>query len=535
MLDYALRYAAAGFKVIPLRPRGKLPLTQHGAHDGTTDEAQIRAWFTQWPDANIGLTLGGFVVVDIDPRNGGTVEALPELSETCWAKTGGGGWHYLYRAEEGIRYAGKPAQGVDVKSGEGAYIVVEPSIHPSGEKYCWLDETDPWNTKPAVAPLFLGRQEYQAPIPGQIPIGSRNDSLTSMAGAMRRKGMSVEAMTAALIAENGRCAQPLDDFEVRRIAQSVGRYTPEVGGAEDEEVPSTVRVSQLKAEVDSVYDNGLGRGTPCGWPSVDALFSIAPGQLTTITGWPNSGKSQWLDSLMLNLARQGWRGVYCSLENIPIFLHAEKLAKQITGKPMRDGLTPRMTRAEKDAALALIDEWFTFVLPHEKKPNPSLADVVATIERDFKQRGLWGRDDVKRMCVIDPFNELEHVRPQGMTLTDHIGASLSMLRQWSRRNDLHVFLVGHPSKQQRLRDSGKLPIATPDMIADSAHFWNKSDNCITIALTDEHRSQEVDIHVQKIRFSHIGQRGVATLTYDKISGRYQESSPKWVGASIRVA
>lgn len=526
MIDYALRYASAGFKVIPLR--GKLPLCQHGAHDGTTGEAQIRSWWGKWPDANIGLVLDGLVVVDIDPRNGGEVDSLPALPDTCFAKTGGGGWHYLYQARPGVRYNAKPASGVDVKSGTGAYIVVEPSIHASGEKYCWLDESEPWGMKPALAPEFLGAVvPQQREVAGGIPVGGRNDTLASMAGAMRRRGMSVEAMTAALLTENQRCAIPLEESEVRTIARSVGRYVPEE--APEETLPGTVRASDLRRELDDVYANGLGRGDKCGWPDMDALFSVAGGQLTTVTGWPNSGKSQWLDAVAINLGRQGWHGVFCSLENIPVFLHVEKLLKQLIGKPLRAGPTERMTREEKARGEAQLDEWFSFVLPSEKKPNPSLGEVVTIIEADMRKRGLWDRP--KKFCVIDPFNELEHVRPVGLSLTEHIGESLSMLRQWARRNDLHVFLVGHPAKQQRLKESGKLPIATPDMIADSAHFWNKADNCITVALTDEHRSQEVDIHVQKVRFSHIGQRGVATLIFDKTTGRYHAKEPQWNGLS----
>lgn len=286
--------------------------------------------------------------------------------------------------------------------------------------------------------------------------------------------------------------------------------------------PSIVTPRSEREALVRVYREGLGRGDRCGWPSVDKLLSIAPGQVTTITGWPNSGKSQWMDAIALNLARQGWRFVMCSLENIPVFLHVEKLVKQFVGKPMREGPTERMSEDELHEATGEIDEWFSFVLPGEKKPNPSLADVVLVIEEDFKRRGMWGVADAKRACVIDPWNELEHFRPHGMSLTEYVGESLSMLRQWARRNMLHVFIIGHPAKQPRNRDTGKLPVATPDMISDSAHFWNKSDNCVTIALVDEHRSQEVDVHIQKIRFSHIGQRGSATLNFDKTTGRYHE-------------
>src|SRR5258708_4431274 len=57
-LEYALAYARVGFAVFPCRPRGKEPITKHGFKDATRDEAQIRKWWTRWPDANIGIATG---------------------------------------------------------------------------------------------------------------------------------------------------------------------------------------------------------------------------------------------------------------------------------------------------------------------------------------------------------------------------------------------------------------------------------------------------------------------------------------------
>src|SRR5262249_15927401 len=144
----------------------------------------------------------------------------------------------------------------------------------------------------------------------------------------------------------------------------------------------------------------------------------------------------------------------------------------------------RLDGNDIDIATDEMDEWFSFFVPTELKPNPSLDDVMLSFEREFERRGVW-RNGSKPACVIDPWNELEHFRPKGMSLTEYVGESLSKLRQWSRRNLVHVFIVGHPAKQQRIRETGKLPTPTPDMISDSAHFWNKSDNCITVNLSNE--------------------------------------------------
>jgi Bifunctional DNA primase/polymerase, N-terminal/Primase C terminal 1 (PriCT-1) len=232
-LDFALRYASSGYRVLPLRPRSKVPLTERGAHDASCDESRIRSWWERWPNANVGLALQNLIAVDIDPRNGGDVDALPErLPDTCYAKTGGGGWHYLYSALAEARVRAHPTPGVDVKTGAGQYLVVEPSVHPSGEKYVWLDETEPWASKPAVAPDWLYEPEPKSrgtPVQAikMIRDGARNNTLTSLAGSMRTKGFSENSMLTALLEHNREfCAPPLPEAEVQGIAASVARYQP---------------------------------------------------------------------------------------------------------------------------------------------------------------------------------------------------------------------------------------------------------------------------------------------------------------------
>ncbi len=287
--------------------------------------------------------------------------------------------------------------------------------------------------------------------------------------------------------------------------------------------PTLLTSFDTVSDIIKVWRFGMGKGDSCGWPSLDPHYTVAPAQITTVTGYPNSGKSQFMDAIAINLARQGWRFVFCSLENIPIYLHIEKLLKQYIGKPFREGPNPRMSEEEAVEGATDMAEWFSFIHPSDEKPNPALDDVIEAIEANFKERELWGAKDAKLACVIDPWNELEHFRPHGMTLTEYVGESLSKLRQWGRRTGVHVFIVAHPAKQLRSRETAALPPVTPDMISDSAHFWNKSDNCLSVALTDGHKNPKVEIHIQKIRFSHIGSRGMVPLYYQRLTGRYAET------------
>ena len=103
---------------------GKHPRTKHGFFDGTTDETIIRQWWTQWPDANIGLITGatsGFIVLDVDPRHGGD-ETLARwigehgaLPDTLEVRTGGGGRHIYFAHPGGHVKSRNLAPGIDAK------------------------------------------------------------------------------------------------------------------------------------------------------------------------------------------------------------------------------------------------------------------------------------------------------------------------------------------------------------------------------------------------------------------------------------
>jgi Bifunctional DNA primase/polymerase, N-terminal len=133
------------------------PLMPHGLKEGSTDQARIRQWWTQQPDANVGIVTGaasGIFVFDVDPRHGGD-EHLAELERehhplprTTEAATGGGGRH-LFFAHPGGRVPSRTiVPGVDVK-GDGGYVVAPPSVTTAS--YSWLvspDEIEPVEVVP---------------------------------------------------------------------------------------------------------------------------------------------------------------------------------------------------------------------------------------------------------------------------------------------------------------------------------------------------------------------------------------------------
>lgn len=233
----ALAYAAAGWPVFPLAPGKKRPICKGGFRSATAQRGAIKKWWTETPEANVGLALpSGFVAVDVDGPEGMSALralnlALPATAKQCTPH----GWHFVYRLPDGAvvrQSVSEIARGVDTRVGGKGYLVVEPSHLSDGDEYRW---ESPLSEGIAPAPAWLlqdraGQAAAATALPSKgVPIleGKRNSTLISLAGSMRRRGMSPEAVESALVTENAhRCLPPLRDEEVRRIAASSSRFEP---------------------------------------------------------------------------------------------------------------------------------------------------------------------------------------------------------------------------------------------------------------------------------------------------------------------
>ena len=159
---WALRYAMAGWRVLPLLPGTKEPATTNGWHDATADLEQIERWWRRLPDANIGIALtpldGAYsrVAFDVDPRHGGKLDYVTRLgidpAQTVTQRTRSDGWHVLYERPAQIDLRSKviDAPGLDVLT--TGYIVAAPSVI-DGKVYRW--ERNPIDYDLARLPLEI--------------------------------------------------------------------------------------------------------------------------------------------------------------------------------------------------------------------------------------------------------------------------------------------------------------------------------------------------------------------------------------------
>lgn len=275
-------------------------------------------------------------------------------------------------------------------------------------------------------------------------------------------------------------------------------------------------VEDLSDRIEHLYESGWEKGVSTGWDEVDQLYSVRPGELTVVTGIPNSGKSNWVDALAVNLARvHGWRVAMFSPENQPLEDHMARIIEKYTQAPFSHGPTPRMDRDLMREGKRWVQEHFFWILPDD--------DTEWTIETVLdRARALVFRKGI-RALVIDPWNELEHFRPNGMTETDYVSVSLKRMRQFARHHGIHLFVVVHPTKLYRDKE-GNYPVPTLYDCNGSAHWRNKTDNGLCVWRNFQDEESLIEIHTQKIRFRQIGKIGLAKLRYIKSIASYNDPS-----------
>lgn len=276
MLDAALQYARNGKRVFPChwpvfkngeaicscgKPKGKgkgfcssvgkHPKTSHGFYDASSNEQQIREWWRRAPKANIGMATGvdnNFLVLDVDPPHGGdkTLVQLEDkygqLPQTLRAKTGSGGEHIIFQHVDGLsNCVGAIGDGLDIRT-QGGYIVVAPSLHPSGQRYEWktvnatlehapiwlIDEIKRRGGAEADVGLGLGQLDYWLRIAGGVREGERHVVILKLAGLLvgSRRLPATLALSLLRAYNLAHCVPPLPQEEVdERFSRIVKRQS----------------------------------------------------------------------------------------------------------------------------------------------------------------------------------------------------------------------------------------------------------------------------------------------------------------------
>jgi hypothetical protein len=192
----------------------------------TKDE--VVSWFSVL-DCNVGSITGqvsGMAVVDVDGEKGKESLETLDLAPTLTARTGGGGLHLFYSTSKAVPSRVKVLDGIDIR-GEGAYVVLAPSLHRSGRYYKWdvpvkMAEYDPTPFEKYGVPISSGASWAEGLLQG-VELGSRSISAARLSGRYFSIGLSLQETWILMSAWNERNTPPLTESELRRSVKSMHR------------------------------------------------------------------------------------------------------------------------------------------------------------------------------------------------------------------------------------------------------------------------------------------------------------------------
>lgn len=421
--------AGRGWRIHPVRPRTKLPCLSKWQERATADLKQIEAWSREFRDCNWGAVAGpesGFFVVDVDePKAMQVLEdeygAVPEGLTNVTTK----GYQLIYKWPEGadIRPAtNRPRPGIDVR-GRDSYIVIPPSVHPSGTRYHYSDPILPIPPCPAwllalilKQPRSATEERHCAPASGiavgeAIGRGGRTSRLVSLAGTMHKRGMAPDAIEVALLAENAaKCSPPLPPEKVKEIAKDIPARYPKDADVERGHQGggyALVPLGELMARPDAPV-NYLLNGR------------LVAGTVSAVVAKPKVGKSTLARNLALAVSRgrpflgsEALQGevIYLALEERPEEIKADFQAMGATGS---EPIQIHAANAPEDALPALVR------LVRERKP---------------------------RLVVIDPLFRLARIRDEKAYAETY--QALGPLIDIARDSGTHILLTHHAGKSMK--------------------------------------------------------------------------------------
>lgn len=256
-------------------------------------------------------------------------------------------------------------------------------------------------------------------------------------------------------------------------------------------------------DVDKIFEHGLGAGASTGYASVDDYYTVAPGMLTVVTGHPSMGKSEFVDQIMVNLAKgRGWKFAICSFENEPR-LHITKLISKYLERQFV-GKAGGMSDQDLDLGKKFVQSHFSFV--HQSDGDLSTVDsIIQRLKVAVRRHGIRG-------AVIDPYNYI--VKEGDGSETEWISSMLSRVRAFAQAYELHIWFVAHPTKMQRMSD-GAVPPPMGYDISGSAAWFAKADHGLTVHRPSPDKLPTTNIISWKSRFSWLGKQGTCSLSYDK--------------------
>ena len=268
-------------------------------------------------------------------------------------------------------------------------------------------------------------------------------------------------------------------------------------------------VNDFRFDLENFYINGAPKGFTTGMQGLDKMYSIESGQYTIVTGPPQSGKSEFVDSICLGYAlRYGMKTAFASAENKPNYLHADKILRKING--FRPSNSEYLKSKKWDKAIEFYSEHFFHV---EFRDGYNLQKILAKFEELVYRKGV-------KVFVIDPFNKAKLKESSGKNINEYTADYLMEIDTFCRKTNSIVYLVAHPNKIRKIEGTNTYPMPDAYDIKGGGEMFDMAYHIIGLVRNME--GEYVSVRTLKVKFQHLGNYGEeAYFKWNINNGRYE--------------
>ena len=261
----------------------------------------------------------------------------------------------------------------------------------------------------------------------------------------------------------------------------------------------------IEGDVTDFVTNGFKPGFQIGLENFDRIFSTYTGQFITVTGIPSSGKSDFVDQMVVGYnANYNWKTAFASPENAPNYLHAHKLMSKVWGyMPKREDIGGTRWNEVADH----VNDNFFFI----DMEKYTLESVLRKGAELVKRKGI-------KCLVIDPFNKVRDRNASSLDVNLYTMEYLTKIETFAKKYDVLVFIVAHPTKMYKNSD-GKIEEPNMYNIKGGGEWYDASYHGLLV-----HRDYELKntkVKVLKVKFQNLGENGgEAFFTWEPKSGSF---------------
>ena len=283
-----------------------------------------------------------------------------------------------------------------------------------------------------------------------------------------------------------------------------------IEGARPVPLENVKTFKDIEDEITDFVRNGFKRGYQIGLPNFDDIFSTYTGQFITVTGIPSSGKSDFVDQMVVGYNQKyQWKTAFASPENAPTYLHAHKLMRKIwQDMPKKEDIH---TDKWNQIADHCNDNFF-----HIDMERYTLESVLRKGAELVKRKGI-------KCLVIDPFNKIRDVDCKTEDVNRYTMEYLTKIEMFCKKYDVLVFIVAHPTKMYK-DSNGKIEEPTMYNIKGGGEWYDASYHGILVHR--DYEAKTVKAKVLKVKFQNLGENGAeAHFKWEPRSGCFIPHQP----------